>query len=274
MKLFTKYNQVNILATVIIFLLGSFAFYFVTNRVLLDQLDGALDTEDAEVSLYAKEHNALPEIVNTEDQQVYFKEVSTPITRRSYFSKKLWNENEHVTEWTRQLIFGLTVAGKNYQVTVDKSQEKSEGFLKLMVMIATGMIALILVVGNIINRMILKKLWYPFYQSISKIGKYHLQSQEPLKLPTTGTEEFTLLNESLNNMTERLASEYRALKEFTGNAAHEMQTPLAVISGNTESLMQDENVLLHHHKAISTIEEAAKRLSRLNQSLLLLTKIE
>ena len=75
-------------------------------------------------------------------------------------------------------------------------------------------------------------------------------------------------------MVAGVEADYHTLKEFTGNAAHEMQTPLAVISANTESLMQDESILRLHHESIFTIEDAVKRLSRLNHSLLLLTKIE
>jgi signal transduction histidine kinase len=101
-----------------------------------------------------------------------------------------------------------------------------------------------------------------------------LQEQQSLHLPSTSIAEFNLLNATMNGMVTRAEQDYAALKEFTGNAAHEMQTPLAVISGNTETLMQDESVLEKHHATISTIEEAAKRLSRLNQSLLLLAKIE
>ena len=42
MKLFTKYNRINITATIIIFLAGSVAFYFVLDYVLIRQLDASL----------------------------------------------------------------------------------------------------------------------------------------------------------------------------------------------------------------------------------------
>jgi signal transduction histidine kinase len=75
-------------------------------------------------------------------------------------------------------------------------------------------------------------------------------------------------------MTKTVAHEYETLKEFTGNAAHEMQTPLAVIANTTDTLMQDELVLKNHHQSIGIIEHSVNKLSRLNQSLLLLAKIE
>ncbi len=272
MKLFTKYNRINILASILIFLGGCIAFYFVMDHVLVKQLDESLETEQAEMAQYAKQHGNLPEIVNTNDQQVYVKEISQPIATAVYASSKTFNKNEQKKELMRQLVFGLSVSSKHYQITVNKSQEETEDLLKLIVLIAAVMVAFILLAGYIINRMVLKRLWQPFYSSMHTMANYQLQ--QPLHLPATTIEEFNLLNSTMNSMVARVEQDYQVLKEFTGNAAHEMQTPLAVISTNTESLMQDEAVLLHHHATISTIEEAAKRLSRLNQSLLLLTKIE
>lgn len=274
MKLFTKYNRINIITSILIFLGGCIAFYFVLNYLLVKQLDEALETEQAEILQFAEKHNSLPEIINTDDQQVYFSEVNAPLLHKKYTSQRTWNQLEKEKEWMRKFIFGITLNGKNYQVTITRSQEESEDFLKLVVMIAAAMIAMILLAGYIINRVVLKRLWQPFYHSIQQISNYDLQKQQPLNLPATNVDEFTLLNSSLNNMASKVETDYHTLKEFTGNAAHEMQTPLAVITANTESLIQDETVLKNHHTAIATIDNAARRLSRLNQSLLLLAKIE
>lgn len=274
MKLFTKYNRITIITSILVFLCGCIAFYFVLDYILVEQLDEALETEQAEIVKFAEKHNSLPEIINTNDQQVYLAAVSKPVLRKAYTSKKMLNQLENETEYMRKLVFGITVNEKNYEVTILKSQEQNEGLLKLVVMIAAGMIALILMAGYIINRVVLKKLWQPFYHSIQQVSSYDLQKQQALKLPPTNIDEFTLLNKSLNEMAAKVEADYHTLKEFTGNAAHEMQTPLAVIAANTESLIQDETVVKNHPAAIATIENAAKRLSRLNQSLLLLAKIE
>ena len=45
MKLLARYNRVNILATIIVLLLGGFCYYFILKTVLLDQLDDDLKVE-------------------------------------------------------------------------------------------------------------------------------------------------------------------------------------------------------------------------------------
>ncbi len=274
MKLFTKYNRINITISVIIFIAGTFAFYFALRYVLIRQLDQTLRTERAEIRQFVNEHNELPEIVNTNDQQITVTKTSTPVAEAIYSSEKAWNHKEKEQEWIRKIQFTLAINNDLYDVIVSKSQEATDDLLKLIIMIAIIMIALILVAGYLINRVVLKKLWQPFYHTISVIRQYQLTKQQTLHLPQTGIDEFSLLNLSVNNMTERVQQEYQVLKDFTGNAAHEMQTPLAVIATHTDTLMQDEQVLQQHTASIATIEQSVKRLSRLNQSLLLLAKIE
>lgn len=72
MKLFAKYNRINLFATVIIFLLSAVAFYFSLQYVLISQLDDSLETEKSEIEKYVAEHKALPEIFAIKDQQIAY----------------------------------------------------------------------------------------------------------------------------------------------------------------------------------------------------------
>jgi len=49
MKLFTKYNRINLLTTIIIFLLSATAFYFVIRYILINQVDSDLKIEEREI---------------------------------------------------------------------------------------------------------------------------------------------------------------------------------------------------------------------------------
>ncbi|MBK6834145.1 MAG: hypothetical protein IPG89_07685 [Bacteroidetes bacterium] len=75
-------------------------------------------------------------------------------------------------------------------------------------------------------------------------------------------------------MTEKISNDYEKLKNFTENASHELQTPLAIIKGKTELLMQTQGLTEEQSKLISEIDQTSNRLKKLNQTLLLLSKIE
>jgi len=274
MKLFSKYSRINISASILVFIIGCTAFYFLLNYILTKQIDETLETEQQEIVQYVTKWKSFPEIINTEDQQINIQNITAPMQSQHFSSSKQWNEMEKKKEWMRRLIFGVSISGRHYQVTVKKSEEQAHHLLKLIVFLAAAMIGLILLIGILINRILLKRLWQPFYATLDSAKNYSLVKQQALALPQTKISEFSLLNDTLNSMTQRIHSDYKTLKEFTGNAAHEMQTPLAVINANTESLMQYEELLKLHHPEITAIERSAKRLSKLNQSLLLLAKIE
>jgi two-component system, OmpR family, sensor histidine kinase QseC len=273
-KLLTKYNRINIVATIGIFITGSIAFYFVLRHILVRQLDQSLESEQQEIVQYIQQFNTLPAVIQTNDQQVYFNETHTPGQHRKFYSIYQFNPVEKHNELFRTLRFPITVNQLGYDVIVSKSQTGTEDLLRLIIMVTVGMIALILLTGFFINRTILGRIWKPFYQTIDKVKTYHLSSQQPLHLEPTSIDEFSLLNENISGMTERTQREYKSLKEFTGNAAHEMQTPLAVIRTKLDLLIQNESLLASHAQPVQEIEQAVYKLSRLYHSLLLLTKIE
>jgi hypothetical protein len=61
MKLLSKYNQVNVIATIIVLLLSAVAYYFVIERTLVHQLDKSLVVEEKEITDYIRENDLLPE---------------------------------------------------------------------------------------------------------------------------------------------------------------------------------------------------------------------
>jgi signal transduction histidine kinase len=274
MKLFTKYNRISIAAMVIVFVVGSAVFYFVLRLVLIRQLDDTLRTEQTEIGAFVQKHDQLPEVMNAYNQEIVFNPIQSPLPAVAYSSEKIWLPASKEFEWSRKLTFGITVSGKNYQVTVSKSQVETEDLLEMVIMIGVGMIALILLAGYAINRVVIKQLWKPFYRTVQEVEQYQLTKQQALQLPVSGTSEFDLLNQRLISMTERAQLDYLVVKEFSTNAAHEMQTPLAVIRTHTEAMMQDELVLQQHDKSIQIINQSVNRLTRLNHDLLLLARIE
>ncbi|MFL5743790.1 MAG: sensor histidine kinase, partial [Niastella sp.] len=256
------------------FVVGSVAFYVVLRAVLLKQLDASLRTEQTEIISYVQMHNKLPEVVNAYNQQITYVVTNKLQPGTIYYSEKATDPDSNEMEWMRKLAFDIKVGDKSYRATITKSQVETEDLLQLVIIVGAGMIALILLAGYVINRMVIKRLWKPFYKTVEEVEQYQLAKQLALQLPVSGVSEFDLLNHQLISMTDRAQQDYQVVKEFSANAAHEMQTPLAVIRTHIEALMQDENVLQHHDKSIQTIGQSVNRLTRLNHDLLLLARIE
>ncbi len=274
MKLFTKYNRINIAATIFTFLVGSIAFYFVLHYVLIRQLDETLRAEEQEINRYIETHHQIPDIQNTKHQWTTIEKTNTLTKKEVFKNITLLNTKENEEEAIRQIIFTTALNGTLYKITVNKSKVETEDILQLIILVTMCMIALILLINLYVNRKIINRLWQPFYTAIEQIKSYHINDRQSLSLPNQNIEEFNLLNESLNTMTKSIYNDYQALKSFTENASHEMQTPLAVIRSKTDILLQQTDLTETSIKHILGIEDGITKLSRLHQSLLLLTKIE
>jgi len=218
-------------------------------------------------------HHQLPEIQNTKQQWIDIVTKETALPKPIKRTISLYNPSEQESESVRQLIFSVTVDRKFYWVTVNKSETETQDLLQLIILVTVAMIALILSFNYLINRKLLTRIWKPFYDTIDSIKDYAV-NQKFQELPGDPIEEINLLNVSLNHMTERIHRDYFALRSFTENASHEMQTPLAVIRTQVESLYQFSEGKEQMMQQLMAIEDACLKLSKLHQSLLLLTKLE
>ena len=272
MKLFSRYNRLNIISTISIFIIGSITFYLLLHYILIHEVDEALEIEQQEIAEHVQKHNTLPEILPTRDQFIAYKDATslTPVVT-SNIDAYYPHTHDHLY---RERLFGIAAGGKYYTVSVRKSLEETEDLLQIIIFVTLGMVALILITGYVINRRVLSKLWRPFYSTIDQVKAYNVYEKDTLYLNETNIEEFSLLNNSIASMTERVKKDYQALKEFTGYAAHEMQTPLSVIRIRLDILIQNLSLSQDGSQAINDIEKAVHKLSRLYQSLLLLTKVE
>jgi len=273
LRLLSKYNRINIAVTIGVFLLGSVFFFFILRYILRNQLDETLMSEQQEIINYVAAHNELPEIVNTTHQWSYYEPTTKPV-EEPYFKSAVHISDDFDKEPIRQYIFSIKVGRTFYNITITKSQQESRALLRIIIIATVAMIAFILIINFFINRRILSALWNPFYKTIQEIRTYRLSDQQPLQLQKTATDEFASLNESLNEMSDRIYKDYETLKRFTENASHEMQTPLAVIRSKTDVLLQSVDWKEKEMQQLQQIEDATNRLAKLHQSLLLLTKLE
>lgn len=75
-------------------------------------------------------------------------------------------------------------------------------------------------------------------------------------------------------INKNVSSAYLLQKEFTENAAHEMQTPLAVLQSKLELLMQTTPLTPVQASLIGKMADASQGMNKLNKALVMLTRIE
>ena len=275
MRLFVKYNLVNVATTIIVLLLSGVVYYFFIEHALIHQLDKSLVVEEKEISDYVNENNILPEASFTKDEQEFYSSINNDEkVTRNFSSVNVRKENKQGQKLYRQLEFPVTVKGKIYHAYVRKSQEETEDIVQLILKITLAIVLLLLIILLIMNRFMLNKLWRPFNSTLSQMKRFNVSGSNDIYLQLTNIDEFKELNSAVYAMTEKASRDYNEIKSFTENASHEIQTPLAIIASKVELLSQSETLKEAEMNAIQSISETTNRLSKLNQSLLLLAKID
>ena len=174
----------------------------------------------------------------------------------------------------RQLTHVVSINRLPYLIVIRRSQEQRTALIATVTRIMVIVFITLFITTLIVNWLISRTVWKPFRKSLQKICNAELQTIEAVHFDKTNIKEFNDLNSSLNEMTSKIHRDYLSMKEFTENAAHEMQTPVAVVQSKLELLLQDSNLKDDQVDSIMRASEALTRLSKLNQSLLLLAKIE
>lgn len=134
-------------------------------------------------------------------------------------------------------------------------------------------ILILLLVTAVLAVLVSRTILAPFNKTLSVIQAFQLKRQEPVLLPSSRTKEFQELNIFLGDMMEKARNDYQSLKEFTENASHELQTPIAIMRGKLELLL-DTELTDEQARLIVSSQLALDKLSKMGQSLSLLTKIE
>ncbi len=273
MKLITKYNRINLIATIIVLLAASICYYFIVRYVLIHQLDNTLKVEEAEIINYVNTNNRLPEATDYRDQHTSFEE-SNDSVKRKFSNIRLHNGHHHDHVAYREISFPININGKLYRASVTKSEEEMEDLSELIAIITIGIIILLLLILFITNRVLLRRLWLPFYNTLDSIKEFNLTNKKNVAIEKTKIEEFDNLNIAVNSMQIRILKDYETMKNFADNASHEMQTPLAILNSKLDLMIQEPNLNESQTKQLQSMYDAMSRLTKLNQSLLLLTKIE
>ncbi len=283
MKLLSKYNRVTLLSTIVIMLFTGIIYYVAIKLILIEDIDKDLAVEENEIFEYVKVNHALPQVFESEYQQIIFQEAKPGSVKREFvdtlyrnipYSHHGRHHRHEEFESGRGLISVVTAGNKTYRVLIVKSTVETEDLLKIIFGITAGVILLLLLVLLISNRLLLNRLWQPFHNLLKELRSFKLSDAGAIALSETNIDEFKELNQAVVAMASRVKSDYTDLKTFTENASHELLTPIAVINSKLDTLLQTENFSQQQSKLLNDLYSAVSRLTRLNQSLILLVKIE
>ncbi|MEO5947531.1 MAG: HAMP domain-containing sensor histidine kinase, partial [Chitinophagaceae bacterium] len=191
-----------------------------------------------------------------------------------YTDTMMYKENENSEEPVRLLTTVFLQDGRYYKLQVATSMVEEDDLVRQLfysiLWLYLGLVTTII----LFNNFLLKRIWQPFYQLLKQLKAFNLNKPVTLNTTKTKVDEFKLLNETVQKLLQRNVEVYTSQKQFIENASHELQTPLAISINKLESLAEKSELPDDQLQLLASAIDNLERLTRLNKSLLLLSKIE
>jgi signal transduction histidine kinase len=168
----------------------------------------------------------------------------------------------------------IQIHNSSYLLSVETIIEESEETIWKITKL-TFLFYILLIIGFLVlNKLLSDKLWQPFRHTLQQLKSFQLNKQSAIEFQKSNTVEFEELNASLQHLISENIKIFKTQKEFTENASHELQTPLAIIKGKLDLLLQQKSITNEQYKIVEEINTVLTRASRINRNLLLLAKME
>ncbi|MCT4034467.1 sensor histidine kinase [Elizabethkingia anophelis] len=267
----------------IVFALSIPSYFLLVDWIWLKELDENNDLIAQRIENEFNDQNISDE--KLEENIKFWNEIQ-PVSKIEYTEKPLEEDSRYtirrqnpyskdeVIDRFRGLKTNIKINNQNYLLTIETNVEETEETVAYIAMV-TLVFFLILVVGFwILNRRLSKKLWQPFQDTLQKLKSFQLNSQKQIEFQETNTIEFAELNATLDRLLQHNIATYRSQKEFTENASHELQTPLAILKNKLDILLQSNDLTEKQYHIAEEMNKALIRSTRINKNLLLLAKIE
>lgn len=275
MKLISRFLLVYLVVTIFVLGIAGYLSYF----IIKDEVDRELkwrflDRVERITYLLEQGESFGAQLGDQEDDNLVVSQLPNQIEASVAVRDTLvWNEHLQQMEPNLKMVAYRTVDGNSYRIAMYdnlvESDDITEAITKILLWILGMQVIGAIGVGFIVSN----RLFKPFRDTLGRIKKFNLQDKEPISAEETKVKEFNDLNHFVEDMTSKIVRDYINLKEFAENASHELQTPLSIAKGKLE-LLTETDLSPEQYQYVEATQRSIKKLSRLSESLALLTKIE
>jgi two-component system sensor histidine kinase ArlS len=275
-KLLNKTVNIYLIFSILVMLISAPIFYYFSEKLYLDDADEALLLAKKEFIQYSIPQLKISEIPiwNKTNRDSKIQKRVAKITKDTIFHRTYFDKINQENEPYRVLMGNIQIENKPFTYYSRINLVESEDLIMSIVWLFTILTFLLLVGLFLISRRLSFNLWKPFYDTLDKMEQFEIDKNAKLHLLKTDIEEFNRLNLVFHKLIDKNTFIYKSQREFIENAAHELQTPLAIFRAKLDTIIQRSDITKGQFELLEELNEAAERLNKLNKNLLLLSKLE
>lgn len=274
-KLLHKTSRAYLIFSVLVLSVSAPLFYYITERLYMQETDETLILHKNEFFKYSLPTLTISEIPNWNKYNRNVKiDPFNYVAKDTLFYTSYYDTLDAENEPYRELNTPVTIQQQPYTYTARINLVETEDLMKGIALLFIAVIFILLAGLFVITQKLSATLWKPFYKTLQQIEEFEIDKNKQPNFSETGIEEFNRLNQSIEKLIERNIVIYKSQREFIENAAHELQTPLAVFQAKIDTIIQRSDVTKEQSEILGSLNENVSRLNRLNKNLLLLSKID
>ena len=135
--------------------------------------------------------------------------------------------------------------------------------------------AIVTLLSGILAYFVSGRALKPLHSFASQVEKVQLNNLADVRIDEDVLPEFKQLSRSFNQMLDRLNTAFAAQRQFTGNAAHELRTPLALMQAQLELFSAEHpDVLPETAEFLLLLREQTERLTQMTKTLLEMSNLQ
>ena len=279
MSITLKNYTLKFLATALLIVIAVWTslFYALMLEELYDNTDDGLKDQKIQIIRKAYENESILKQHQFDLNQYRI----TPVLVKDYLETDNFRNENFFMEYDEEMepyrvleTYFIDKNGNHHKLEIRTATVEEDDFIESLLIALVILYILIIASILIINNISLKKIWKPFYSTLNYLSDYEFGQSKKLMTSKTQITEFKLLDSEIAKMISRNENSVYQQKQFIENASHELQTPIAVALNQIDVLLESDDLTQKNYLEINQIRNTLKRMSTLNQSLLMLSKIE
>ena len=279
MSITLKNYTLKFLATALLIVIAVWTslFYALMLEELYDNTDDGLKDQKIQIIRKAYENESILKQHQFDLNQYRI----TPVLVKDYLETDSFRNENFFMEYDEEMepyrvleTYFIDKNGNHHKLEIRTATVEEDDFIESLLIALVILYILIIASILIINNISLKKIWKPFYSTLNYLSDYQFGQNKKLISNKTPITEFKLLDSEIAKMITRNEKSVYQQKQFIENASHELQTPIAVALNQIDVLLESDELTQKNYLEINQIRNTLKRMSTLNQSLLMLSKIE
>lgn len=259
--------------------LWAVVFYFTMIEQINDDADDVLEDYSELIIMRLLSGHPLPEQNDPGNNSYTLTRVSEryALSRPgfAYYDAEVYIPEKRESEPARILTTIFCDAGEQYyELSVSIPTFEKDDLMAAVLQWVVALYALLLLTVLGMTTWVFHRNMRPLYRLLQWLSDYRPGSRNAPVPNDTAIREFRQLNTAVQRVMDRSEELFEQQKHFIGNASHELQTPLSVLNGRVEWLLDHAALDREATGQLISMQRTLAHIVRLNKTLLLLSKID